>query len=219
MKRHRPPLSCPGQAATRERCGAEPGPSGRATRCCMGPAPQRIAEGTLRSVRGRERIHLSARNSIAGAASRSRGMICPSFAVATAPRRRRGRREGRVPAGTRGPLCEAFALRKLHSGIQVKPNIRPSLRSGFTAYVVLSPGSDALLPPSPLRMADAVARLGRHITARLGAQTPGARTTRFCRTQAAPVVSAQGAAHGVTRPAATVAATQPSVHHVPPRMS
>src|SRR5438270_9022419 len=29
-----------------------------------------------------------------------------------------------------------------------------------------------------------------HITARLGAQTPGARTTRFCRTRTTPVVCA-----------------------------
>jgi hypothetical protein len=39
--------------------------------------------------------------------------------------------------------------KQMHSGIQVQPNIRPSLRSGFTAYVALSSGSDALLPPSP----------------------------------------------------------------------
>ncbi|MCS3726405.1 hypothetical protein FHR88_001439 [Bradyrhizobium betae] len=64
------------------------------------------------------------------------------------PSNERGRREDRVPAGTRGPLCEVV-VRNLHSGIQVKPNIRPSLRGGFTAYVALSPGSDALLPPSP----------------------------------------------------------------------
>ena len=66
--------------------------------------------------------------------------------------------------GTHGPLCEGWQ-QKLHSGIQVKPNIRPSLRSGFTAYVALSPGSDALLPPSSREMADARARSGRHITA------------------------------------------------------
>jgi hypothetical protein len=39
-------------------------------------------------------------------------------------------------------------------------------------------------------MTDARTRLGRHITARLGAQTPGARTTRFRRTPITPVVCA-----------------------------
>ena len=126
-----------------------------------------------------------------------------SFSRPTAPelccshrlRKCRGRREGRVPAGTRGPLCGNCAT-NLHSGIQVKPNIRPSLRSGFTAYAELSPGSDALLPPSSCGCLMRAARSGRHITARLDAQAPGARTARFYRTQAAPVVCAQAVAHG-----------------------
>jgi hypothetical protein len=36
----------------------------------------------------------------------------------------------------------------------VQPDNRPSLRSGLTAYVALSPGSVALLPPSPREIAD-----------------------------------------------------------------
>jgi hypothetical protein len=44
--------------------------------------------------------------------------------------------------------------------------------------------------PRRLADTDAYARLGTHITATLGAQTPGARTTRFCRTPIAPVVCA-----------------------------
>ncbi len=86
----------------------------------------------------------------------------------------------------------------------------PSLRSGLTAYVALSPGSDALLPPSPCRWLMCGPGRAVHITARLGAQAPGARTTRFCRTQAAPVVCARVAAHGVTRPAITFAPTPPA---------
>jgi hypothetical protein len=60
------------------------------------------------------------------------------------------RAQGRPGAGWH-PRSTVRRLRykRLHSGIQVKPNTRPSLRSGFTAYVALSPGSDALLPPSP----------------------------------------------------------------------
>src|SRR6186713_343099 len=65
------------------------------------------------------------------------------------PSLNRGRREDRVPAGHPRSTVRRLRYKRLHSGIQVKPNIRPSLRSGFTAYVVLSPGSVALLPPSP----------------------------------------------------------------------
>ncbi|MBB4426162.1 hypothetical protein GGD66_004723 [Bradyrhizobium sp. CIR48] len=60
------------------------------------------------------------------------------------------RAQGRPGAGWAPTVrCARLREEQMHSGIQVQPNIRPSLRSGFTAYVVLSPGSDALLPPSP----------------------------------------------------------------------
>jgi hypothetical protein len=155
------------------------------------------------------KIHLRISIHIVRAVSRSRGTSCPSFAAVAAPKSA----EGAGKAGRRlAPAvhCAKVALRKLHSGIQVKPNDRPSLRSGFTAYVVISPGSDALLPPSPCRWLMLQTRSGRHITTRFGAQTPGARTTRFCRTRAAPVVCARIAAHGVIRPATTLAPTPPA---------
>jgi hypothetical protein len=62
----------------------------------------------------------------------------------------RQRAQGRPGAGWH-PRSTVRRLRykRLHSGIQVKPNTRPSLRSGLTAYAEFSPGSDALLPPSP----------------------------------------------------------------------
>ncbi|WP_430645062.1 hypothetical protein, partial [Bradyrhizobium vignae] len=41
--------------------------------------------------------------------------------------------EGRVPAGHPRSTVRKLRYEKLHSGIQVKPNIGPSLRSGFTA--------------------------------------------------------------------------------------
>ena len=102
----------------------------------------------------------------------------------------RGRREDRVPAGHPRSTVRRLRYKRLHSGIQVKPNIRPSLRSGFTAYAELSPGSDALLPPSPCKWLMCPPGRATHITARLDAQTPGVRTTRFYRTLAAPVVRA-----------------------------
>ena len=119
----------------------------------------------------------------------SRGASRPSFAWWLRPLKRA---QGRPGAG-RAPTvhCAKVTTKNLHSGIQVKPNIRPSLRSGFTAYVVLSPGSDALLPPSPCGWLMRRPGWAARITARLGAQTPGARTTRFYRTPMAPVVCAR----------------------------
>jgi hypothetical protein len=128
------------------------------------------------------------------------------------------RAQGRPGAGWH-PRSTVRRLRykRLHSGIQVKPNTRPSLRSGFTAYVALSPGSDALLPPSPCGWLMLRTRSGRHITATLGAQTPGARTTRFCRTQAAPVVCATPSLT-VSRPAKPFAPTPPASTTFPSRV-
>ena len=115
--------------------------------------------------------------------------------------------------------CATIALQNRHSGIQVMPETtRPSLRSGLTAYAVLSPGSDALLPPSPCGWLMRTPGRAEHITARLGAQTPGARTTRFCRTRTAPVVCAT-LSLTVARPAMPVAPTRPSVHHGSSRVS
>jgi len=66
-------------------------------------------------------------------------------------------------------------------------------------------------------MADARARSGRRITATLGAQTPGARTTRFCRTPITPVVCARCFAHG-SPPCDACRAGATNVHHRPARV-
>ena len=50
---------------------------------------------------------------------------------------------------------------KLHSGIQVKPYTRPSLRSGRTAYAVLSREPSSFWPPSLPRNSPAPRRLTR----------------------------------------------------------
>ena len=50
---------------------------------------------------------------------------------------------------------------KLHSGIQVKPNTRPSLRSGLTAYAVLSREPSSFWPPSLPRKSRTPRRLTR----------------------------------------------------------
>lgn len=62
----------------------------------------------------------------------------PELCIVVPPSCPRGRREGRVPAGTRGPLREMHTQEEPHSSIQVWPNARPSLRDGRTAYAVLS---------------------------------------------------------------------------------
>ncbi|SDJ18175.1 hypothetical protein SAMN05216338_10422 [Bradyrhizobium sp. Rc2d] len=113
------------------------------------------------------------------------------------------RAQGRPGAGWAPAVhcAKACAYKKLHSGIQVEPETtRPSLRSGLTAYAELSPGSDALLPPSPCGWLMRAPGRTKRITARLDAQAPGVRTTRFCRTPVAPVVCAK-ASLTVSRPA------------------
>ncbi len=99
-------LSCPGQAATRERCGAEPGPRRPRGALLHGaPALQRIAKGGAALRPGHERrIHLAFLSR-----SHTRFPVLaahlPELCFDHRPRRCRGRREGRAPAGTRGPLC------------------------------------------------------------------------------------------------------------------
>ena len=114
--------------------------------------------------------------------------------------------------------CAISALQKAaqrHTG--VARTARPSLRSGFTAYVVLSPGSVALLPPSPCGWLTHASGWTTYITTRLGAQTPGARTTRFCRTPITPVVCARCFAHG-RPPCKTLRADAICVHRRPARV-
>jgi len=79
-------------------------------------------------------------------------------------------------------MTPAVVRKNAHGGPQVRRNTRPSLRSGFTAYAVLSPEPNS----SGLRRR----RIGDRSKARSGptisiSLTPatGARTTRFCRPQ------------------------------------
>jgi hypothetical protein len=110
---------------------------------------------------------------------RSRGASRPKLCDLRCPRKRRGRRESRVP------MTPAVVRKNAHGGPQVRRNTRPSLRSGFTAYAVLSPEPNS----SGLRRR----RIGDRSKARSGptisiSLTPatGARTTRFCRPRLPP---------------------------------
>ncbi|MGY3145420.1 hypothetical protein ACVWYQ_002419 [Bradyrhizobium sp. USDA 3397] len=72
------------------------------------------------------------------------------------------RAQGRPGAGgTRGPLREKHTQEEPHSSIQVKPNTRPSLRDGRTAYAALSWEPSSLWPPSLSQKSPAPRRLTR----------------------------------------------------------
>src|SRR6266567_1552602 len=71
------------------------------------------------------------------------------------------RAQGRPGAGgTCGPLREKHTQKEPHSSIQVKPNTRPSLRDGLTAYAVLSREPSSFWPPSLPRIDDALHPVG-----------------------------------------------------------
>src|SRR3954471_13757126 len=157
-----------------------------------------------------------ARAFIADTPSPSRGSFCPSFASSPCPQLKEGAGKTGRRLGTRGPLCEV-AVRNLHSGIQVKPR-RPAFPAQrFYGLCRALPGERCTVAPVALRMADARTRSGRHITTRLDAQTPGVRTTRFCRTLIAPVVCATPSLT-VARPAKPFAPVWPSVRRCPARV-
>jgi hypothetical protein len=174
---NRPLLSCPGQGATRAALRRRAGTQGSRRTLPHGP---RLCSASRRQDAARCAASGARERSIfapADTPSRSRGLFCPSFAFVLSPSRNKGRREGRTPAGTRDP--HAKNARGVITG--VAGAVRPSLRNGFTAYGALSPGSDALLPPSPCgRLTRAPGRAAsspQGLTHRLRASGPHA----FCR--------------------------------------
>ncbi len=101
--------------------------------------------------------------------------VRPELCGVALPSSQQGHREGRAPAGTR-----VRALEKMHTGWTTGSADRSAFPARwFTAYFALSPGSDALLPPSPCGWLMRAPGRATHITARLDAQTPGVRTTRL----------------------------------------
>ncbi len=73
------------------------------------------------------------------------------------------KKKGAGKAGCRlapAVCCAKGTRRKPHSSIQVKPNTRPSLRDGRTAYAVLSREPSSFWPPSPFELTMPSARLG-----------------------------------------------------------
>ncbi|MBB2733315.1 hypothetical protein ABIF44_000878 [Bradyrhizobium japonicum] len=119
--------------------------------------------------------------------------------------------------GTHGPLCERWQQESAqrHTG-EAKHPAFPA--QWFYDLCRVLPGERCTIAPVALRMADARTRSGRHITARLDAQIPGARTTRFCRTRTASVVCALAVAHGCP-PRDALRADAACVHRSSPRVS
>jgi hypothetical protein len=140
--------------------------------------------------------------------SQPRGLFRPSFASSRTPSCQR--EQGRPGAGWH-PRSTVRRLRyeNLHSGIQVKPKHPAFPAQWFYGLCRVLPGERCTIAPVALRMADARTRSGSHITTRLDAQTPGVRTTRFCRTQVAPVVCATPSLT-VARPAKSFAPMLPA---------
>ena len=128
---------------------------------------------------------LSMRIRIADTPLRSRGTFRPSFAWSRYPPNPRGRREGRVPAGTRGPLREnAHAERtaQQHTGVADHSAFPAQWSDGLCRDL---PGADHSFGlPRPANLDDAVCPVGlaRTFAKDLTVATT-VRTTRFCRTQ------------------------------------
>jgi hypothetical protein len=159
-------------------------------------------------------LHFSRRHAFA-----SSRRIPPELCSLLHTPQKRGRREGRVPAGTHGPLC-ANSAKGLHSGIQVKPNTRPSLRDGWTAYAVLSREPSSFWPPSPRELDDAVCPVGLARTSATGlTAATTARTTRFCRTRSASSVYTRPRTHRDYPPCPHLSCRRCRVHRNPARVS
>ncbi|MET4444771.1 hypothetical protein ABIB75_003048 [Bradyrhizobium sp. GM2.2] len=142
-------------------------------------------------------------------------LVRPSFASMPYPQMKEG--AGRPGAGWHPRSTVRDCRTKLHSSIQVKPKHPAFPAQWFYGLCRALPGERCTIAPVALRMTDARTRSGRHITTRLDAQTPGVRTTRFCRTPITPVVCATPSLT-VARPAKPFAPVWPSVRRRPARV-
>jgi len=123
--------------------------------------------------------------------------ISPEFCSIVSPLLKQGRREGRAPAGTRNP-CAMETHTGWTTGFAGSPGLPCAMV--LTVSFVLSPGSDALLPPSPCGWLTCVPGRAAHITARLDAQTPGVRTTRLLRPRTSSHASSRAGVCSPSRP-------------------
>ncbi len=146
-RRH--PLSCPGRAATPFALQRRAGTQGNTVQCGeMAPALQRTAKRRCAASGARERNSFR----IDFQSQTHLRILAADFTRALLRLSTLSIQEGAGKAGCRlAPTvrCAKAHAEELHSGIQVKPNTRPSLRSGLTAYAVLSREPNSFWPPSP----------------------------------------------------------------------
>ena len=107
----------------------------------------------------------------------------PELCLISPPSYPRGRREGRVPAGTHGPLCACSARRNAqrHTGEAEHTAFPAQWVDGLCRAL---PGAEFLLASLTPRIIDAVHPVGLACTsAKSLTVATTARTTRFCRTR------------------------------------
>ena len=113
--------------------------------------------------------------------------VSPELCFVAPPFNPRGRREDRVPAGTRGPLREIA-----HAGRTAQQHTGVADHSAFPAQWLDGlcrdlPGADhSFWPPSPFELTMPSARLGSRTSSNGLTVATTARTTRFCRTHGPP---------------------------------
>jgi len=78
--------------------------------------------------------------------------ILPELCLISRPSDPRGRREGRVLTSHPRSAARRCSAKRPHNSIQVVPITRPSLRSGLTAYAVLS--REPIFPLASLALAN-----------------------------------------------------------------
>ena len=128
-------------------------------RLCSAPLKERCAASGARdrSLATPFFINLILRRRHTSASSR---LASPELCFISTPSSVRGRREDRVPAGTRGPLCESCAtkLAQRHTGEAKQPAFPAQWFDGLCRAL---PGERCTIAPVALRMADPYVRSGR----------------------------------------------------------
>jgi hypothetical protein len=119
--------------------------------------------------------------------ARSRGAARPSCAWSLAPSDMRGRREDRVRAAP-AVSCAMCTKKCAHEHTGPAESIRPSLRSGLTAYAALSPETNSSCLRRFANCRQKPNPVGRPSPPQSLTPATGAGTTRFCRTRTAPLV-------------------------------
>jgi hypothetical protein len=99
---------------------------------------------------------------------------------------------------TRSLVCSVLVAHE--SSPQVHRNTRPSLRNGFTAYVVLSPATNSSCHRHP-RIKGCPRPVGLEKTSANLTPATGARTTRFCRPRKHRSSARRSIAHRPCQPA------------------